>query len=247
MVLRGARRLGVEPELQRAHAAFLETLAGPAARRNRREDERVRLLAGCALREDANCIDVGANEGKLLAVFAELAPRGRHIAYEPVPALADELQERFPTVDVRRAALSDRRGSADFVVHKRLASRSSLRSVGYPGDETETITVALEDLDSALPAGHRVDLIKIDVEGAEHLVLTGAAQTLRRNRPLVLFEHQRSTAAHYGTGPDEIHDLLAGELGMRIFDMDGEGPYSRERFRETYERGTRWNFFARAG
>ena len=76
-------------------------------------------------------------------------------------------------------------------------------------------------------------------------VLRGARETLRRDRPLVLFEHQRSTAAHYDTGPDEIHDLLAGEAGMRIFDMDGAGPYTREALREAYLTGRRWNFFAR--
>jgi FkbM family methyltransferase len=244
LVLAGARRLGVEPELHRAHEALLAAKAGPAARRNAREDARVRLLAAGVLRADSNCVDVGANEGALLSVFTEVAHRGRHIAYEPVPALAERLERAFPGVDVRRAALSDQRGEAEFVVHRTLASRSSLRPVGYGSDETETIRVPLEDLDSALPSGHAVDLLKIDVEGAEHLVLRGALETLRRDRPLVLFEHQRSTASHYGTGPDEIYDLLVEDVGLRVFDMDGAGPYSRDGLRETYERGRRWNFLA---
>jgi hypothetical protein len=66
------------------------------------------------------------------------------------------------------------------------------------------------------------------------------------HRPLVLFEHQKRTASHYGSGPDELYDLLVDDLGMRIFDMDGAGPYSRESLRETYESGTRWNFMAKA-
>jgi FkbM family methyltransferase len=224
--------------------AFLHQLRrGAAARRNDREDELVRLLAAGVLREDSNCVDVGANVGALLSVFCDLAPRGRHIAYEPVPMLAERLEWDFPQVDVRCAALSDARGDSEFVVHRELPTRSSLRSVGYGADETETIQVRLEDLDSTID--RRVDLLKIDVEGAEHLVLRGARETLCRDRPLVLFEHQRSTAAHYDTGPDEIYDLLTEDAGLRIFDMDGTGPYTRELLRDTYATGRRWNFFAR--
>jgi FkbM family methyltransferase len=202
-------------------------------------------VAAAALNEDSNCIDVGANEGALLQYFAELAPRGHHIAYEPVPSLADELERRFPGVEVRRAAASDSVGETSFVVHKELASRSSLRSVGYSSEETETLTVHTEDIDSSLPEGYVPHLLKIDVEGAEHLVLRGALGTLKKHRPLVLFEHQRSTASHYGSGPEEMFGLLAEEAGMRIFDMDGGGPYTLEALREAYETVSHWNFLAR--
>jgi hypothetical protein len=147
---------------------------------------------------------------------------------------------------VRRAAASDSVGETSFVVHKELASRSSMRSVGYSSEVTETLTVRTEDLDSSLPDGYVPHLLKIDVEGAEHLVLRGALRTLTEHRPLVLFEHQKSTASHYGSGPEEMFALLAGEAGMRIFDMDGSGPYTLERFRQAYETGTRWNFIARS-
>jgi FkbM family methyltransferase len=204
----------------------------------------VRVVAAATLREDSNCIDVGANEGLLLQCFTELAPRGRHIAYEPVPALADALERRFPAVEVRRAAASDSVGETSFVVHKELASRSSMRPVGYPSDVTETLTVRTEDLDSSLPDGYVPHLLKIDVEGAEHLVLRGALRTLTAHRPLVLFEHQKSTASHYGSGPEEMFDLLTSQAGMRIFDMDGSGPYALDGFCHAYETGVRWNFLA---
>jgi FkbM family methyltransferase len=241
---RAFRGVGLEEKAQRVHERYRVLRGGPTVWRNHRDDERVRLVAAAALREDSNCIDVGANEGLLLQQFAELAPRGRHIAYEPVPALAEALERRFPAVEVRRAAASDGVGETSFVVHKELASRSSLRSVGYPSELTETLTVRTEDLDSSLPDGYVPHLLKVDVEGAEQLVLRGAIGTLTAHRPLVLFEHQKSTASHYGSGPEEMFALLAGEAGMRIFDMDGAGPYTLERFSEAYETGSRWNFVA---
>ena len=244
IVRRAFRGIGLEEKAQRMHERYRLLRGGREMWRNLREDELVRLVAAATLREDSNCVDVGANEGALLQYFAELAPHGRHIAYEPVPALAEALERRFRAVEVRRAAASDSVGETKFVVHKKLASRSSMRSVGYPSDATETLSVRTEDLDSSLPEGYVPHLIKIDVEGAEHLVLRGALRTLAAHRPLVLFEHQKRTASHYGSGPEEMFALLTGDAGMRIFDMDGSGPYTLDRFRHVYETGARWNFLA---
>jgi FkbM family methyltransferase len=239
-----ARRSGVEQRLVVGYEQVLRALEPATARRNRRDDERARLLAAAVLSPDSNCVDIGASEGRLLAVFAELAPRGRHIAYEPVPHVRASLARRFPQADVRGAALSDRNGESTLVVHKRLPSRSSLRPVGYDPAGTETIQVRVQKLDDSLPAGYVPHLLKLDVEGAEHLVLEGALGTLMAHKPVILFEHQRSTAAYYGSGPERVFALLVDRLDMRIFDFDGEGPYSLARLRRAYERGSRWNFFA---
>ncbi len=244
LVRRTARRAGVEQRLLGAYDVLLSALQPRAARRNRRDDERARVVAAAVLARDSNCVDVGANEGRHLDVFAKLAPEGRHIAYEPVPELRASLARRFPGVDVRGAALSDRSGESPFVVHRRLPSRSSLRPVGYDAADTETIMVPVHTLDDGLPTGYAPHLLKVDVEGAEHLVLQGARRTLTMHRPVILFEHQRRTADYYGTGPDHLFALLVEELEMRIFDLDGEGPYSLSRLQRAYQSGSRWNFFA---
>src|SRR4051794_13635107 len=99
-VLRAARAGGVEPQLRTVQFA----LAGRQARRNRRDDEHLRLLLRLSLAADDCGIDVGANVGELLGPMTEAAPAGRHIAFEPLPDLAAELARRFPRVDVRAAA-----------------------------------------------------------------------------------------------------------------------------------------------
>ena len=66
------------------------------------------LLAGLLeelLEHDSVCFDVGAHEGAVLGEMVRVAPNGRHIAWEPLPALARRLRERFPSVEVRDAAL----------------------------------------------------------------------------------------------------------------------------------------------
>jgi FkbM family methyltransferase len=236
-----AARLGLMPQARRLQ----RLLGSKTTRRDLRDNEHLRLLLAFVLRVDANCIDVGANVGEILEEIVRVAPRGRHIAYEPLPDHAADLAKRFPDVDVREAALSNSEGQVSFQhVHSRPAM-SGLRRRDYPGDEQiEEITVRTERLDSALPADYVPSLIKVDVEGAEHQVIEGAIETIRRHQPIVAFEHGRGAASHYGTGPSQIFELLCGEAGLRIFDLDGTGPYSQADLARTFDDGAYWNFIA---
>jgi FkbM family methyltransferase len=232
----------IAPQARRA----ARLLGSRAARRDRRDNEALTLLVAAALAPDASGIDVGANEGRVLGEIVRVAPAGRHIAYEPIPGLAAELARRYPAVDVRRAALSDEEGETAFTHVKSRPSYSGLRERPYPGkEELERIQVHVERLDDALPEGFVPSFIKIDVEGAEGKVLAGAIETLERHRPVVAFEHGKGASPVYGTTPADIHALLVERARLRIFDMDGDGPYSREQLEETFELGTHWNFFAR--
>jgi len=218
-----------------------------AADREGTDNRNLELLLGFLLAEDSNCIDVGANEGRFLYEMTRRAPRGRHIAWEPVPHLAARLRELFPDAEVHEAAVGDTpAGDTRFVVVKNDPAYSGLREREYPeGYESEEIRVRVERLDDELPPDYVPALIKIDVEGAELGVLRGAAETIRRHRPVVVFEHGRGASEYYGTTPEAIHDLVCGELGMRIFDMDATGPLSREQLAELFNTGARWNYFAR--
>jgi FkbM family methyltransferase len=217
----------------------------------RRGDDRdmrcLQQILTYVLREDSSCIDVGAHMGAVLYHFARLAPRGRHHAFEPIPHLAAELRRLFPGVAVHEAAASDRTGEAEFHHVVTNAGYSGLRRRTYarPDERVELIRVRLCRIDDVFPEDQRVDFVKIDVEGAELEVLRGATRTLRRWSPHVVFEHGLGASDHYGTTPEAIHRLLAGELGLSIFDMEGAGPLSEAAFAAVYGRGRKWNFLAR--
>jgi FkbM family methyltransferase len=214
---------------------------------DRRDTELIRRAIAWSLGPDSCCVDVGAHSGGVLGEIVRVAPHGRHIAYEPLPHLADRLKAAFPQVDVRCAALSDHAGESSFARVRAAEPWSGLVFRPLPGNvepDVEEITVKLEALDEALPAGYVPDLVKIDVEGGEEQVMRGAMRTLREHKPLVIFEHGYGAANAYGTEPDDIFGLVVGEAGLRIFDLDGGGPYELEAFKAAYFSNERVNWVA---
>ncbi len=239
--LKAFRRLGAEDQLR----AVQRAVEGPTARRNRRDDEHLRVVMAAVLRSESSCIDVGANDGAFVEEFRRLAPDGQHLAIEPIPALAESLRDRFPDIEVHQCALSDRKGTREFFVEQSAPTRSGfVRQQG--AGEARSIAVEVKRIDDIVPREREIALIKIDVEGAEEEVLRGAAETLSRCRPLVALEHGASAVRNYGTSHGTIHRLLAG-YGLALFDMDGNGPLSAGEFdRLADPPGKRWNFLARA-
>ncbi len=228
--------------------APLRTVFGSKkARRARLDDRNLRLLLSFCLRADSNCIDVGSYNGWVLAEMLRAAPLGHHIAYEPLPQLAESLVRRFPKAEVRRMALSNVEGVANFVHVKNHPSWSGLRETTYPMRVvTERFVVKTERLDDHLPAGYVPALIKIDVEGAEKLVIEGALRTISTYKPVVVFEHGKGSSEAYDTVPSDLVRLLSEEAGLRIFDLDGNGPYDLKAIEASFQRNDRWNFVAHA-
>jgi FkbM family methyltransferase len=222
-----SRRLG-RPELVSAFYA--------GARQLEHESLALGAVLGATLRGDSSYVDVGCNRGQLLREAVRLAPRGRHFAFEPIPALADELAREFPMVDCRRLALGALTESAQFCHFTRLDGWSGLRKNPEISDEQgapEYIDVQVSTLDDEL-ADETPTLIKIDVEGAELGVLEGARGLLARARPTIVFEHVAQTGSLYDAEPGALWDLLDG-LGYRIMSVMGDGPFDRARFSSASE------------
>jgi FkbM family methyltransferase len=214
-----------------------------------REHRQVRAVIERVLSADSNAVDVGASVGVILETILKAAPNGTHYAFEPIPTLQRELVKSFPTVVVVAVALSDKPIVAPFyhVVNEPAYSGIRQRIEPSNDDIVEQIEVRQDTLDNVIGERFPIDFIKVDVEGAETLVLKGAAATIRNNKPIIVFEHELEAIQQYGIEPDEIYRLLCGYgLCVSLVKdwLQGKKPLSREDFVQNVERGDNINFIA---
>lgn len=198
------------------------------------------------------CIDVGCHEGSILRGMMKLAPNGRFYAFEPLPQLYDKLKVSFPFPEVRlfNLALSNQTGVVTFnhVISNPGYSGILKRKYDRPEETDCTISVSADRLDNVIDTGEDVGFIKIDVEGAELQVLQGAIDTIRRCKPIIVFEHGLGAADCYGTTPDQVYGLLCDDCGLNISLLDSwlkdRKPLSQVGFREQFEKGMNFMFIA---
>ena len=132
-------------------------------------------------------VDVGACLGLYTVIFSRLVGTKGHVfAFEPDPYMFRLLRANIKALELKNVsavamALADTNSVSDFYVTdggmSSLEPMAGLRSI---------VQVSVKTLDSlGIP---RVDWMKIDTEGTEHLVLAGAKQLIERCGPRMLIE-----------------------------------------------------------
>ncbi|HWB19671.1 MAG TPA: FkbM family methyltransferase [Phycisphaerales bacterium] len=167
--------------------------------------------------------DVGANVGIFTFAAAYLAgSEGEVTCFEPdawlVILLRKSAQMMSPgraSVEVVPTALSEAIGLVKFNIARRGRAASHLAGVGrvQAGGERETVTVPAVTLDWVMKQRAAPNVLKIDVEGAENMVLRGAKELLASARPTIVCEVGRELMSEVGgilkTNGYEITDLDA--------------------------------------
>ncbi len=213
--------------------------------KNQRYDRLTKQVIAHVCRAASNCIDVGCHKGEILDLLLQAAPNGHHIGFEPIPVMFQNLQAKYAArsnCQFYDIALSNQQGTSSFnyVVSNPSYSGLLKRRYDRANEEDTLITVRTEKLDDVLPPDFRVDFMKIDVEGGELMVLEGALETLRRCKPVVIFEHGLGASEMYGSTPEKVFDLLES-CGLRVSLLDRfmkKAPaFSKAEFaRQYYER-----------
>ena len=150
------------------------------------------------LPKDGYAIDVGANIGTISIPLAEKAYS--IITFEPQKELYEKclipnikINNKSKIIDARQKAVGhfngrinlDIRLSDDANVMLDYTGKYKLNysgvQIGIDGPEVDMITIDSLNV-------KRLDLLKVDVEGAEPLVLYGARETIKRCKPVIAFE-----------------------------------------------------------
>jgi FkbM family methyltransferase len=133
-------------------------------------------------------VDVGAHIGSVTSAVQKHCPKSSIIAIEAMPEKAIALSQRYPKVKVLNFAVGDVEGDVDFFVDTERSGYSSLSSDRLESARVNKIRIPLRTLDGLLSWCDKIDVIKIDVEGAEFRVLLGCGETVALHRPVIMFE-----------------------------------------------------------
>jgi FkbM family methyltransferase len=144
-------------------------------------------------------LDVGAHDGLLTLPLARL-PGSRTLAFEPLPPAFARLSQALhaeygavpPHVELHRSALGDAPGRLTLsvpvlegVAQEQWASTAKSYA-GFASVQVQQFEVPVITVDSLNLAD--LTAVKLDAEGAEYEVVRGAAETLRRCRPVLTLE-----------------------------------------------------------
>jgi FkbM family methyltransferase len=168
----------------------------------------------CWLRAGDRMIDIGAFVGVFTLVGARLVGAdGRVDAFEPVPATHDRLLRNIALNDYRwvyphRAAVTDHSGAVSLgIPEERLVGYSTAEfSIGETLEAVDAPAVTVDEyVDDDMP----VRLLKIDAEGSEQDILTGARRLLERMPPAaVLLELNHAMLTARGSSIAEVMSTL---------------------------------------
>ena len=193
--------------------------------KNIRYDLYTRRILKKVLKNDSHCIDVGCHKGEILDEILRYAPNGRHWGFEPLSFLFDFLKQKYQGKDITffPVALCDKKGTTTFnyVVNAPAYSGIKKRKYDIPDARIDELIVETDLLDNLIPDHEKIDFIKIDVEGAEFSVLKGSINTIRRCKPLMIFECGLGAADYYDTRPEELFKFLTSECNVCISTLGG--------------------------
>lgn len=183
---------------------------------------------GKILKPGMTFVDIGANQGEFTLFAARRLSQGNVFAFEPEEQMFQRLTKnvdlnQFKNVKLFNCGLGKEKTWAQLYTSRDTALHSgwheglftSYRS-NYRNDHVQDIEIIRFDEILSNGGVQRVDLVKIDVEGAELFVLQGAEETLRRFKPKILLEMNEETFRHAGYSAADVMKFMH-EHGYHFF------------------------------
>jgi FkbM family methyltransferase len=219
------------------HAIYVledDPTIGNPIRATKQYEPHVAARLSRALEPGATFVDVGASAGFFTLLAAgRVGTAGRVVAFEPSPAncrllAASLLANGFDNVTLHPAAVSD---VEELLLYDAVGSNGFVSPLPREAEAAETMllrtVVRAVVLDRVLGGVDRVDVVKIDVEGAEHRALTGATTMLRDKRPVVFSEFGPVGLQEVsGVAPEDYLHLLLG-VGYELAVLHRDGTVER--------------------
>ncbi|MDD5146008.1 MAG: FkbM family methyltransferase [Candidatus Pacebacteria bacterium] len=177
-------------------------------------------------------VDLGANIGFYTLFLADLVgPNGKVFAFEASPETFSILKKNIEAnncenVVLEKKCIADKGGFEKFFIYNDLGSHfSSLSGDLYKAEKkivsVEVTTISLDEYFKNNPS--RIDLIKMDIEGAENLALEGMKNIILKNKNVKIITEYAPIALKKVSGVrPEQYLINLKELGFNLSEIDNE-------------------------
>ncbi len=167
--------------------------------------------------------DIGANYGVYTRLASKICKEVH--SFEPLPSAFSSLEENMKGVRgifLNEIALGEKLGESTVYVNKVDSGSSTMlqeRKGFDPENFQEEIKVKVGTLDGYITSHSKPTVVKMDVEGAESLVISGGMKFFRENSPVIAMEVWGGKWKHF---PLRAVSLFL-DLGYEIFAIDADG------------------------
>lgn len=168
-------------------------------------------------------IDVGANIGAISLLAADKITHGKIFAFEPTPSVANKLKlnVRLNGLENIIACFVQAVSNKNGFLHFKIEGQSEVNHIvnsSTKGDSKDIIKVSSTTLDTFVKNNNlkQVDLLKIDVEGAEQSVFDGAKTSLSKHVISVIVFEANPKMKKYGTSSKKLISFIQ-QYGYSVF------------------------------
>lgn len=189
------------------------------------------------IKPNMTILDIGGNVGLMTLVFAnQLKKTGKVFTFEPEPNNFSKLQHNiklneFSNIVLNQVAVSDSNSVLKFFLST--GNNFGVHSLIYNEDlDQNFIEVPTVKIDDFVLKNNisKVDMIKIDVEGAELDVINGMRDLLKRDKPILILEVVSKYLKSRGLSSSEFKRTMNAEFGYTPYTPNVNGELLKESF-----------------
>lgn len=172
------------------------------------------------INKDMIFLDIGSYIGQYALLAAHNAPQGKIFAFEPNHETAQRLKDNinrnhFSNIEVITKAVGDYDGYSKFYIPQQPFNSSIAAEHAISKNKVMVPITRLDTFYEEQNLTH-VDIIKIDVEGAEDSVISGASSLIASTKPMIIIEIGKKSAS---AGRSEALGFLK-TLGYKFFKFE---------------------------
>ncbi|MBD2452894.1 FkbM family methyltransferase [Nostoc sp. FACHB-87] len=198
-------------------------------------------------------LDIGAYHG-IYSIIAgrKVSTTGKVYTFEPTPSHYRRINHhlwlnKIENVVVEQLALSDSDGTTEFHIPVNgVMTVGSLKPSLFSRGKLKAITVETTRLDTYIEKQkiEKIDIIKVDVEGAEMLFFEGAKATFKHFQPLLILEAIDVACEPWGYKASALLSKVQQDYDYVLYEFDEQGYLSPHNICETYPSVSNANFLA---